>query len=764
MQVCKVIINRLAVRVWGTVQGVGFRPTIYRLAKELQLTGVINNNGEGVYIEVQGEQALSFVDTMHREAPPLSRIERVDTQELPVVQGEQVFVIVASEHSTLTSISISPDKGVCPDCLAEMSQPGNRHYRYPFTNCTHCGPRYTLVKQLPYDRPFTSMSAFPMCPDCEKAYNDPEDRRYHAQPVSCNVCGPQIRLQTFEDVTLADRYDGVVQAAAAIHTGKIVAVKGIGGYHLFCDATNSDAVARLRNGKHRPKKPLAVMMTHLEQVQAYTAGTEQEYGLLSSQERPIVLLSKSGEELAENVAPDVNCLGVMLPYTPLHVLLLELLDVPVVATSANLSGQPILTAYEQVRAQLSNVADLILDHNRPIVHPCDDSLVQIVGGRRQTLRLSRGYAPLILPLESRVEKNVLALGAQQKTSLAFATGKQAVINPFIGDLNSLDMQERYEANLESDSGLYQFKPGMVVGDQHPAYETTLLAQSEAEEHDLSLCQVQHHHAHILSVMAEHGRTNTVLGFAFDGTGFGDEDNSEEHIWGGEVLLADVEQAQRLYHLKPFRLIGGERAIKEPRRILLGLLLEYFSLDDIQEFQLPAFRTWAPMVFNNLYRLWQNPSVSPLTSSIGRLIDAWASLLDLVQETAFEGECGMALERVAHGQGCEYRLQVSENGLMDCSAMLAQVLDDLHCKPVSSVATGLLTSVATLVMDIARCHPEFPVAVSGGVFQNRFIMERLINQFHAAGRELLTSESIPPNDGGIAAGQLWYGIHSILQNR
>ena len=756
-------ICRLAIRVWGTVQGVGFRPTIYRIAKELQLTGLINNNGEGVYVEVQGERALSFVETMHNEAPPLSRIERVEAEEQPIIEGEQAFVIVPSDHSKLTSISISPDKGVCPACLEDMNEPGNRHYRYPFTNCTHCGPRYSLVKQLPYDRPFTSMANFGMCPDCEEAYNNPEDRRYHAQPVSCNVCGPQVRLQTFDDKTLASRYDAITQAAQAIKQGKTVAVKGVGGFHLFCDATSSAAVARLRDGKHRPLKPLAVMMGSLEQAQSYTKGTEQEYNLLCSQERPIVLLDKSDTELADNVAPGVNCLGVMLPYTPLHVLLLEQLDVPVVATSANLSGQPILTEYEQVRAELAQAADLILDHNRPIIHPCDDSLVQVVGGRRQTLRLSRGYAPLVLPLANSVSKNVLAVGAQQKTSLAFATGKQAIINPFIGDLNSLDMQERYEACLSSDSGLYQFKPALIVGDQHPDYDTTQLAQSETEKHDLPLSQIQHHHAHILSVLAEHRRTDKVLGFAFDGTGFGDESDADENIWGGEVLLADIEQAERLYHLKPFRLIGGERAIKEPRRILLGVLLEQFSLEEIQALQLPAFQGWSTAVFNNLHKLWQNPAVSPLTSSIGRLIDAWASLLNLVQETAFEGQCGMVLEATADVESRDYRFQLSDSGSIEYKTIVAQVLDDLHTQPVSAMASGLLNAVATLITTIAQHHPEYPVAVSGGVFQNRHIMGNLIHQFHANNQELLTSEIIPPNDGGIAAGQLWHGIHSFLQD-
>ena len=758
---------RLQIRVFGIVQGVGFRPTIYRLAIERQLSGLINNNGEGVYIEVEGPQTVAndFVQAVQNEAPPLSRIDRLMVKTI-AQRYDTSFVIAGSDSGDLTSISVSPDKGVCPECLKDTLTPCDRHAFYPFTNCTHCGPRYSLIRALPYDRKNTSMADFVMCPDCETAYNNPLDRRYHAQPVSCNRCGPQVQLKNFQDTNLACRQGAIEAASTAIKAGKIVAVKGIGGFHLMCDGANAEVVNRLRSGKRRYRKPLAVMMKTPLLAKDYVVGSELEWQLLESPERPIVLFQKKQPAqnsglIADSVAPGIPYLGVMLPYTPLHHLLLDSINTPVVATSANLSGQPIVTEYQEVLEKLSSVADLILDHNRTIVHPCDDSLVQVVGGRRQTLRLGRGYAPLVMPLSEPVTKRCIALGAQQKTSIAFASGNQMIIGPYIGDLDSIDMQQRYNEVLDATSNLYQISPEQTVCDQHPAYVTTEIASQQLG----SICQIQHHHAHILSVMAENNLTTTVLGFTFDGTGYGSGQTGEAaKIWGGEVFLADVHSAQRCGHLKPFRLIGGERAIKEPWRILLGLLLEYYTLPEIRDFNLKAFRHVTDVTLDNLYRVWQNPQASPLTTSMGRLIDAWASLLDLVQATEYDGECGMQLEAWAKSLPADaspsnLRFDLNNEGVFNPAMLLDKAISNYGQKHTAEMAAVFLRAIAYLIHALAERYPDYPIAVAGGVFQNRFLMDCLADFFNTSNRQLLTTEKIPVNDGGIAAGQLWHGIFS-----
>ncbi|WP_263080241.1 carbamoyltransferase HypF [Endozoicomonas sp. Mp262] len=763
-------VVRRKIRVWGIVQGVGFRPTVYRLAIERQLSGFILNNGQGVYIEIEGglSAADSFITALKTDAPPLSRIDRVSVDSMPL-QNDGEFVITSSDTVDLDSISISPDKGVCSHCMEETFTAGNRHYQYPFTNCTHCGPRYSLVRQLPYDRPWTSMADFAMCPACAEAYGNPLDRRYHAQPVSCNYCGPEIRFTDSSGNLLANRDKALMHAVAALKDGKIVAVKGIGGFHLMCDATNEEVVARLRAGKRRLRKPLAVMVNSLEMAASLAVIDPLEQEILESPERPITLLQKRLElALAESIAPGVPWLGVMLAYSPLHYLLMESLKFPLVATSANVSGMPIATRFSQVIEQLGQHIDYVLDHNRNILHACDDSVVQVAGGRRQVLRLGRGYAPLVMPLEQAVDKPLLALGVQQKNSIALARGKQMVVGPYQGDLDSLEMEASFSRHLNDIEQLFEIEPATVISDKHPHYITTRMAQDLSKERSLSHLQVQHHHAHILAVMAEHRLTGEVLGFAFDGTGYGDpspdgKDGNTGVIWGGEVLLVDIRQAKRCHYLKPFRLIGGERAIKEPARILLGLLLEYYSLDEIKALDLPAFKGKPASWLNNLYKVWQSPGLSPLTTSMGRMIDGWASLLGLVDTVDFEGECGLRLEAAAIdaviSSHPEARFNLSSDGVIQWHRLLDWAIDQRTRKTTGHCAVILLTAIARMIGDIAHCYPNHSVVVSGGVFQNRILMNNLAMLFQSKKRSLLTSEQLPPNDGGISAGQLWHGLMS-----
>ncbi|MGF1835179.1 carbamoyltransferase HypF [Photobacterium sanguinicancri] len=850
---------RQLIHITGIVQGVGFRPFIYKLAKQYQLSGYVLNNGDGVSIEVEGEErkVTAFYNDIILQAPPLSRIDSITAQAIAVVDAltfisdnalpehTPKFIITESDSSQSATVCVSPDQGICPACLDDINDPTNRHYRYPFTNCTHCGPRYTLIKQLPYDRKQTSMAAFAMCPDCEAAYTNPEDRRYHAQPVSCPKCGPWVRFYDLENKKnqpepIADHYAAIEATAAALNAGKIIAVKGLGGFHLMCDATNQQAVAQLRLRKQRQRKPLAVMMKDTHQAQGYIEGSPQEWALLGSQQRPITLFRKKAScsdyvsdadftitpraradiaDIADNVAPNIPYLGVMLPYTPLHYLLFDLVDVPLVATSANISGFPIIANSDDIFRQLGHVVDGVLDHNREIVHCCDDSLVQVAGGRRQTLRLARGYAPYTFSLPHKLTHPVLAVGGQQKVTFGLGFAEQGIISPHVGDMFGLDMQQHYQQMLNGFTHIYHVKPQTIVCDKHPNYMTTEWAQDYVKgyvqdnaqgnvqkngqeaaqenspdsihtnnqdsscEKSTPLLQLQHHHAHIVAVMAEHQMRETVLGFAFDGTGLGDD----HQIWGGEVLLADHQTAKRLYHLKPFRLIGGERAIKEPARILLGLLLEYYSFEQIKAFQLEAFACMPNSKFDNLYRLWLTEQSSPYTTSMGRLVDAFASLLGLVEQVDFEGECGMRLEALAiqadADKGAEPPSSPAffvENDVIDPQPLLANVIDSLATSTLQSACSDLtsgpsiftskrtlaikqnaasqfFTALVEMISTISAKHPEYPVVVSGGVFQNCVLMDRLDARFTSDARSFLTSEIIPLNDGGIAMGQLWHGL-------
>ncbi|MDX7923886.1 carbamoyltransferase HypF [Aeromonas media] len=775
----------------GIVQGVGFRPFVYGLALHHGLTGYVLNDANGVTIGAEGspEQLAAFARALRELAPPLSRIDHFSERELPQDADSEhnpdydgAFHIKASQQQSAATVAISPDQGMCEACATDVANPADRHHHYPFTNCTHCGPRYTIIHRLPYDRPHTAMANFAMCPRCAAAYENPLDRRYHAQPVSCPECGPHLSWRNGSGEVLAEREDALHTAARALQAGALIVVKGMGGYHLICDSRSESAVARLRQLKRRARKPLAVMMGSLAEAKLHVTGCEAEWKLLASQARPITLLRKrksddrlsesryTAAQLAEGIAPGIPYLGVMLPYTPLHQLLLDACAMPLVATSANSRGSPILIDCEVVVRELGSEIDGILDHNRPILHPCDDSLVQWAGGRRQTLRLARGYAPCTPSLKQAVKVPLLAVGAQQKNQLALAFGRQRIYSPYIGDLHSLPMQSHFEQTLATFRDLYDLKPQLLVSDCHPGYLSHQWAKGYCNDHNATHLEVQHHHAHLLAVMAEHDIRGPVLGVAFDGTGLGDDGT----LWGGELLLADVKGFERVAHLAPFKLIGGEAAIREPVRQLLGLLFESYGVEQIGTLDIPLINKLPLERISNLHQLWQLGRNAPHTSSIGRLFDAVAALLGVIDTPDYEGEAGLLLEAAAlqllpdeQPFPLAFGLsQPAEGPLLIEWAKLINTLVSERRKgtATASLAAGFIRAISNLVVTLAERFPGYPVVLGGGVFQNRVLMDELVPSLEAAGRQVLTSEILPLNDGGIAAGQLWFAIHHLATHQ
>lgn len=790
-------LKRCQLQITGIVQGVGFRPFVYRYALEFQLTGTVLNNAKGVTIELQGteENLTQFITTLNTTPPPLARIDNIIQTLLPILLSETTFEIIKSDShendgpssSMGAQVAVSADKSTCQDCLNDMHNPDDRHFGYAFTNCTNCGPRYTIINALPYDRHNTAMADFDMCPECAKAYQNPLDRRYHAQPVSCPACGPRLSLKTpqgeyiilntsnFSTPELSTDLAVLTAAADRLHQGHILAIKGLGGFHLICDARSDKAVNTLRLRKQRQAKPLAVMMADITMAQHYVTGTDAEWRVLSSQERPIVLMSSRAEhDLSLAVAPNLNKLGVFLPYTPLHHLLLGLFKGPLVATSANVSGEPIITDCDELIRNLSHVVDAIVDHNRPIINGCDDSVVQVIQPNMdspaevQVLRLARGYAPLSFPLDTPLTQSILAVGAQQKNAIALGFGNNVFLSPHIGDLFSVSAEQYFERTLATFARLYHFAPNLIVRDKHPDYAPSRWAEmhsnSNVELSDTSQClTVQHHHAHVLSVMAVNQYRDPVLGFSFDGTGLGDDGS----LWGGEVLLTTLDKAQRLAHFEPIALLGGEQAIKQPVRLLLALLFEQMSLDAVLTLQLPILNNMRPNTLTNLHKIWQNGSAIK-TSSVGRLFDALACALGLIETTLFEGQAGMAIEAAANRADALALKAISLNLPLDVdqwrsSEMFKQIVKLMTEKPLTdnrrdAIARAFLHTLGDAIYDYAAQYKHLPTVLCGGVFQNKYLIEYCLSKLSAQGNQVLSSQQIPINDGGIALGQLWYGMH------
>ena len=738
------MMQTFKVTVHGTVQGVGFRPFVYTLAKRFGLRGSVCNAAHGVEIALNATPGLleEFLQALKEELPPLASIDAIHTVECEALHFDD-FQIITTHQEGEKTVRIPPDVSICTECEKELFDPSNRRYGYPFITCTNCGVRYSIIYDLPYDRKNTSMKFFKMCKACEAEYTNPIDRRYHAQPIGCWECGPTLSLRDKSEKLIVKSEELIDVASQLLLKGKIVAVKGVGGYHLMCDATNEAAVLKLRERKQRPAKPFAVMVRDVAMARELAEICEQEEALLLSKERPVVLLKskKSYTGLSSQVAPNISRIGLFLPYTPLHLLLLERLKRPLVATSANLSDEPICTDIASLEA-LQGVYDYVLEHDREIVNGCDDSVVMAVAGQEVILRRARGYAPASIKLPFSLPKQTLAMGANQKSTVAIGFDNQVILSPHIGDLGSIGSVVYYEKNIETLKRVYGFEPETIVYDKHPNYESTKVAKHLiAHRSALNALAVQHHYAHILGVMADKQIEGEVFGIAFDGTGYGDDGK----LWGGEFMVCDYGGYERIAHIDYFKLLGGEKAIKEPRRVALSLLFERFgeaALDldvaTIHAFSKPQLRT--------LYTAWQKGLNAPLSSSVGRLFDAVASLLGICHVMSFEGESGMLLEEQYDASVTGYYPFGYQEGKIDILPTVAAILEE---EDISVAVSKFFNSLVEIIAVVYAPYDDLPLVLSGGVFQNRVLLELIFRRFPDA----VIPNTIPPNDGGIALGQI-----------
>lgn len=744
--------RRLSLTVKGIVQGVGFRPFVYSLAHALNLSGWVKNAASGVFIEVEGPEAdlEQFCRFLTEQAPPLARIDSVSQAELPC-QGSANFVILPSDPGEKDTL-IAPDMAVCPECLADMRDPQNRRYRYPFTNCTNCGPRFTIIAGLPYDRPLTTMRDFAMCASCAAEYKDPCDRRFHAQPNACPVCGPQMSFYDHECGPV--RGDEVWPLAQkALKDGQILAVKGLGGYHLVCDAQNEQAVLTLRRRKYRWDKPFAVMMPDIDTVRRFCQLNDDEEVLLDSRRRPIVLLQKKNEQdLAFEVAPHNARLGVMLPYTPMHYLLLEH-QTALVMTSGNVSDEPIVYEDGEAFMRLWRIADCFLIHDRPIFRRCDDSVAVFAAGKSRIIRRSRGYAPEPLPINTR--KNILACGGEQKNTFCLTKDNKAFLSQHIGDLENLATLESFEKEIAYFQKMFTVNPQIIAHDLHPEYLSTKYALDYQGK--VKTLGVQHHHAHLASVLAEAGRDyETAIGLIFDGTGYGTDGN----LWGGEVLVGNAASYRRAAHLDYVPMPGGAKAIREPWRMAMSYLASAIGSEGVAE--LPLAKDFP----DNWPLLWQTAQKginAPLTSGMGRLFDAVAACCGIGQKVNYEGQAAIELEQAIIPQtDGAYKFLIkkesaSDDYLIDWRPVFASLIEDLAASQNAGlIAWRFHEAVIGLALDISLLLREKlainTVALSGGVWQNIYLMEGTVKVLTEAGFEVLSNAKVPTNDGGISYGQ------------
>lgn len=751
-------VRKLArVSVCGVVQGVGFRPFVYRLARDYKLDGWVRNTSGKVEIEVEGDESslYKFVADLEVKAPPMARIEHVEAS-YHAPAGLNGFTITGSRAEAGQYQLVSPDIATCPDCLREIFDPADRRYRYPFTNCTNCGPRFTIIEDIPYDRPLTTMREFRMCPRCQREYDDPLDRRFHAQPNACSECGPRLTLTDGNGVAI-EAGDIIGETARLLGEGKIVAVRGLGGFQLACDATNSETVDLLRKRKRRPAKPFAVMMAAPEDIGRHCLISPEEAELLGSSQAPIVLLNWKRElsNIVPGVASGLNYLGVMLPYTPLHHILMRDVGIPLVMTSGNLSEEPIAKDNDEALRRLKGIADYFLLHNRGIYARYDDSVYLVEKGEARSLRRARSYAPypIFLPFKA---KQILACGAEEKNTFCLTKDDHAFLSQHIGDLENLETLEHYENTIGLYQRLFRVEPEIVAYDMHPEYLSTKYALEVGAKRGLKLVPVQHHHAHIVSCTAENGVKEPVIGVAFDGTGYGPDGT----IWGGEFLVADWRGFQRAGYLEPVPLPGGASAIRKPYRMALGyifaLLGEEFDLDG-----LPI--TAEPVELDIIRQQVKNRINSPLTSSAGRLFDAVSALCGVRREISYEAQAAIELEMLAAGDAEKTPAYpfatIGHNGekVVKLDRVISSVAGDVRNRvPVPEISLRFHRTVAEIIMETSRLLAGETgirrVALSGGCFQNRLLFRLTAAALKKEGFEVLTQRLVPCNDGGISLGQ------------
>jgi hydrogenase maturation protein HypF len=762
------------ITIKGTVQGVGFRPSVYNLARKMGLKGYVTNTSEGVIIEVEGNEAAGFVDAHRENLPPLARIESTEIKELPPAGYDDFAILRSIDEGGFTHIS--PDISICDNCLTELLTPSDRRFQYPFTNCTNCGPRYSITRKVPYDRPNTTMSVFPMCPQCLAEYNDPSDRRFHAQPNACPVCGPQVQLRVESSKFKVEDPDPIPATIELLKQGAIVAIKGLGGFHLCCDAENEEAVRLLRERKRRRNKPFAVMSPDVDMVRQFCQVSTAEEKMLCDMRRPIILLRRKPSCLPDAVAPNNSYLGFMLPYTPLHYLLFYYRTNPshslngplhfraLVATSGNLSEEPIVIDNDDALEMLSGLADAFLFHNRDIFMRVDDSVIRVVDGKSHFIRRSRGYAPeaIIIAEEG---PDVLGCGAEVKNTFTLTKGNAAIVSQHIGDMENLETLEFFEETLENLKQVYRSDPVAVAYDLHPGYLSTQWALKHIGDNGLKGYGIQHHHGHIAAVMAEKGLKGKVIGVAFDGTGYG----TDGHLWGSEFLVCDLGGFERVGHFRYVPLPGGEMAIKEPWRIAVSYLKQTAGDDgDIYQYLTDTgyVEKYGRSKLDTLLKIIDNRTLSPLTSGAGRLFDAISALAGICHISTYEGEAAVALESAfpdtdnsAETAPYAYRIHDGKTAVIDFSAMIAEIAGEVK----RHIDQGLisfrfhLTMIKVIIDMVCRIREKTGidgVALSGGCFQNATLLKGTLRQLSALGFAVFTNETIPCNDACLSLGQAY----------
>lgn len=775
-------MNCLHIRIKGIVQGVGFRPFVYNLAKGLNLKGYVKNTSDGVIIEVEGESLNEFLQSIQNKCPPLAKIDSIETKELPL-KGYEDFVIIQSVDDGSFTL-ISPDISICDDCLKELFDPSDRRYLYPFINCTNCGPRYSITQRVPYDRPNTTMSVFDMCPLCLSEYNDPLNRRFHAQPNACYECGPKLTLAVSHQSSTVSQ-NPIEAAIKLLKQGAIIAIKGLGGFHLCCDATNEDAVRKLRQKKRRSNKPFALMSADLESIRKFCEVSWQDEQLLTDRRRPIVLLKKKGNKkeatgrrLSEEISPNNKYLGFMLPYTPLHYLLFYYppnqftvhcspftvhFDA-LVMTSGNLSEEPIVISNDEAVSKLSDIADAFLLHNRDIFMRVDDSVIK----PHQFIRRARGYVPEPIQLNDD-GPDVLGCGADIKNTFTITKGSYAIISQHIGDMENLETLNFYEETLSNLKQVYRANPVAIAYDLHPNYLSTHWALKQKTE--VMKIGVQHHYAHIASVMAEKGLKDKVIGVALDGTGYGIDGN----LWGGEFLVCDLKGFERVAHFKYVPLPGGNRAIKECWRTAISYIAQC-GMQDVDLWRILDSIGFIARYGRNkieaILSILDKRQFSPFSSGAGRLFDAVAAIAGICDENTFEGEAAIALENMVHDLGLRFNddtypfevLEV-EPMIFDFSKMIVQILEDVKLKEGKGlVATKFHNTMIKVIIEavnhISKKYGIKEVALSGGVFQNEYLLKGTVSQLSALGFNVHTNENVPCNDAGISLGQAYIARERI----
>ncbi len=751
------------IRINGIVQGVGFRPFVYQLAHRHRIRGHVANTAAGVLIHAEGpsKSIHAFCRDLSQKKPPLARIIDMDVSAAQL-ENHADFTILASDRGEHRSTLISPDVSICNDCLKELLDPKDRRYRYPFINCTNCGPRYTIIEEIPYDRPHTAMKGFPMCFDCQAEYDEPLNRRFHAQPNACHVCGPQVALYDRNGKRIAAP-DPILETVNLLESGNILAIKGLGGFHLAADAMNDEAVALLRSRKHREEKPFALMSPDLGAIGNYAHYGSEEADLLSSAHRPIVLLRKrEPNEISAAVSPENRCFGVMLPYTPLHYLLFypcaEDMSFPpsfpaLVMTSGNLSNEPIAIENEEAFSCLSGIADAFLMHNRDIYLRSDDSIIRQVARSSRPIRRSRGYVPVPIFLGKKIPP-VLGCGGELKNTICITKGENAFLSQHIGDLENLSAERFYKKTIDHMKRILDIEPSIIAHDLHPDYISTRYAMEQKAERKIG---IQHHHAHIASVMAENRIDGPVIGLAFDGTGYG----TDRAIWGGEVLLAELSGFTRAAHLGYVPMPGGAAAIKEPWRMGIGYLYDAYG-EKLLDLDLPILRNTDKSKISFVTRMIVKGINSPATSSLGRLFDGIAAILGLRNRVTFEGQAAMDMEMIAEMEGESrylYEWDNCDDTRRICTApLISGVVNDLHYGLTPSEISGkfhrtLIGLFTELALEIRKETGLNRAALSGGVFQNSILLSGMIWELEREGFKVYTHTQVPTNDGGISLGQV-----------